>query len=95
MKLAVAAVSIAMVWALIGVERIAGDHELGPSWQVFIKRRASAHVLFSNPAQRGLETVGWNRLALHQRQSVIDYCEIRFGLSDMGLCYTRLMQRKL
>lgn len=86
---------IGVTWANAGVERIAGDHELGPSWQGFVKHTPSARLIFENPAQRGLELAPLETMAPAERAAFADYCAIRFGVADTTECQALLRKRAI
>lgn len=88
-----AATLIGTLWAFGGVERMVGDHEIGVSWEPFVKHRPSLQVRFMNPAQKGLEIVPYNSLSPVEQAEFIDFCSIRFGVADMERCHTLVSDR--
>lgn len=94
-RAAVAIAVIGVTWANTGVERIAGDHEVGTSWQGFVKHRPSAQLVFENPARRGLEQIAPESMLPAQRAEFLAYCDIRFGAADAAQCQSMLRQRVL
>ena len=92
-RMALAIAVIGVSWANTGVERIAGDHEVGTSWQGFVKHSPSPRMLFENPAQRGSEPVPLDALSPAERAAFLDYCDIRWGASDAMQCQTALRAR--
>lgn len=85
----------AMLWFFVGAERLVGDHEVGVSWGFFIKHRPVLRVLFSNPAQHGLDIVPFKELTSSEQQHFVEYCGIRFGLTDIGQCYSQIAARQI
>ena len=82
-----------MVWAFVGVERLVGDHEIGVSWEPFIKHKVTWRFHFENPAQKGLDIVPLASLAAAERQELVRFCTVRFGLSSIQQCHERLSAR--
>ena len=60
----------------------------------FEKRVFSTRFLFSNPADAGAELRPYEGLSGAQQLSVRQFCLIRYGDSNMGLCYEK-MQRTM
>lgn len=87
--------AVVAVWLFIGIERLVGDHEIGVSYQPFIKHRPDWRLLFSDPTQVDLETISFKKLTAAGQRSVIEYCEIRFGLINVEECYLRVAGRKI
>ena len=83
---AIAIAVVAVAWAFVGVERVPGDHEVGVSWEAFLKHRLSARLVFENPARRGLEVVPFEALSSAEQASLIAFCRIRFGTVDPDQC---------
>lgn len=94
-KMVLGAAGIGALWTFVGVERIVGDHELGVSWEVFIKHRPTLQLRFDNPAWKGLELVAINEFSTPQRAAFSSYCEIRFGEADLRLCHRRIADQKI
>lgn len=92
---AVLIVVLGVSWANVGVERIAGDHEVGDSWQSFVKHRPSPRLVFENPAARGLELTPVESMPPAERAAFLDYCDIRFGAADAAQCQALLRKRVL
>lgn len=88
-------VATGTLWAFIGVERIVGDHEIGVSWEPFIKHRPSLQVRFENPAQKGLDLTLVGELSASERAAFIEYCDLRFGEVDAVRCYARIADRRV
>ena len=91
-SVAVAVAVVVMLWAFVGVERTVGDHELGTSWEVFVKRRPAALMLFHNPSRQGLEVLPFNALSLSDQAAFIEFCAIRFGVTDPLQCRAMVME---
>lgn len=84
---------LAATWAVVGVERLVGDHEIGVSWEPFIKHTPTWRIRFENPAQKGLDLVPLASLAIQEQQQLAEFCEIRFGQANAQQCYERLSAR--
>jgi len=93
MMLAVAAVVV--LWLFVGIERIAGDHEIGVSSRLFIKHQPSLQFHFSNPAEIGLDIIPIEELSASEQVAFKHYCELRFGESEPAKCYARLTDRRV
>ena len=94
-KVVLCVVATGALWAFVGVERIVGDHEIGVSWEPFIKHRMSLQVRFENPAQKGLELTPIDELSASERAAFIEFCELRFGDVDATRCYARVADRRV
>ena len=95
LKGALGVVATGTLWAFVGVERIVGDHEVGVSWEPFIKHRPSLQVRFENPAQKGLELTPVGELSASERAAFIEFCDLRFGEADAASCYARVADRRV
>lgn len=84
---------LAVAWAFVGVERLVGDHDIGVSWEPFIKHTPTWHIRFENPAQKGLDIVPLASLTAAERQGLVRFCEVRFGQSNVQECHERLSAR--
>lgn len=84
-----------ILWAFGGVERMVGDHEVGVSWEPFVKHRPSLQVRFMNPAQKGLEIVPFDALSPAEQAEFIEFCNIRFGVADVGRCHALVSDRRI
>jgi hypothetical protein len=82
-----------ITWAFVGIERMVGDHEVGVSWEPFIKQRVDFRWQFKNPVQRGLDLLDMSNLSAAQKQELVDFCSIRFGEVDMDQCYKIIKNR--
>lgn len=87
------AVVVAAMWAFVGFERIVGDHEVGASWEPFIKHRPSLQMRFENPAQKGLEIVEFENLSPDDQAAFTNFCAFRFGTTDAARCSAALVGR--
>ncbi|MDR2155183.1 MAG: hypothetical protein LBE78_09195 [Burkholderiaceae bacterium] len=85
----------AVLYFTIGVERIVGDHEIGVSWEPFIKHRLSMQIRFTNPAQKGLELIPFEELSSSEQDAFMNFCDIRFGVNDTARCYDLISKRKI
>lgn len=94
-SIALGVVATATLWAFFGVERIVSDHEIGVSWEPFIKHRPSLQVLFENPAQKGLKLTPVVAMSASERAAFIEFCELRFGEVDAVRCYARVADRSV
>lgn len=94
-KAVLGVVATGTVWAFVGVERMVGDHEIGVSWEPFIKHRPSLQVRFENPAQKGLELTPIDELSASERAAFIEFCGLRFGEADAARCYARVADRRV
>ncbi|NQE50044.1 hypothetical protein RC52_16390 [Herbaspirillum rubrisubalbicans] len=92
-KIAFAIAATAALSPFIGIERVVGDHEMGVTWEPFIKHRPSLQFRFFNPVQIGLDFIPLNQLSPPERAAFKLYCEVRFGEADAGMCYTKLRER--
>lgn len=95
LKVGIGVVLIGGLWAFIGVERIVGDHEIGVSWEPFIKHRPSLQVRFDNPVQNGLELTPVGELSASERAAFVEFCNIRFGETDVARCYALITDRRV
>jgi hypothetical protein len=91
--LSLSMVTVALLWLFVGVERIVDDHEVGTSWQVFVKHRLSTRLIFENPAQQGVELIQYEALTRTDRASFIEYCDVRFGTRNAEQCRMALLGR--
>lgn len=94
-KVAICVVATGALGAFVGVERMVGDHEIGVSWEPFIKHRPSLQVRFENPAQKGLELTPIDELSASERAAFIEFCGLRFGEADAARCYARVADRRV
>jgi len=94
-KMVLGAAGIGALWTFVGVDRIVGDHELGISWEAFIKHRPSLQLRFDNPARKGLELATIDEFSTSQRAAFSSYCEIRFGEADLKRCYLHIADQKI
>lgn len=93
-KVVAAVVVAGMLWAFVGVERIVDDHEIGISWEPFVKHRPSLQVRFVSPAQKGLEIAPTtDDLSPSERAAFIEFCGIRFGVTDPAHCHAIISRR--
>lgn len=86
---------LAALWLFVGVERVVGDHEIGVTWEPFIKHHSDPRVFFENPAQHGLDIVPYEELSPAEQQRFVDYCNLRFGVSDPNQCHEALRARQV
>ena len=93
--LAFVATMVAGVWGFVGVERLVGDHEVGNTWAPFIKHAPNFQLRFANPAQKGLDFVPFGELSSLEKQELIQFCAVRFGLASAQPCYDRMKARTL
>lgn len=91
----IAVAAIGLLWIFVGFERVVGDHEMGVAWEPFIKHRLSLQVRFENPAQKGLELVTLEALSPTKQATFIEFCAIRFGMTDTAECQKRLVERRI
>lgn len=70
----------------MGFDRCVGDHEVGTSWQPFIKSKPSFKVRFHNPAQYILDFDPFDKLDSKRKQEFLEYCAIRYGMEDPYNC---------
>lgn len=94
-KSVIGVIATGTLWAFVGVERIVGDHEIGVSWEPFIKHRPSLQVLFENPSQNGLDLTPLGELSASERAAFIEYCDLRFGEVDAARCYASIADRRV
>jgi hypothetical protein len=74
-------------WMFVGFDRYVGDHEVGSSWDPFMKSTPDLQIFFVNPVQRGLEFEPPDQLDDNQKALMRHYCEVRYGATDMPTCY--------
>lgn len=79
----------------VGIERYVGDHEIGKSWEPFLKSRPTFTLLFTNPAQQGLDRDAFDTLDAARQQAFQDYCAVRFGIADPHRCEKAIEGRRL
>lgn len=72
------------IWLSFGVDRVASDESVG--YNGFIKHRLTFKVHYENPAWRGLEIFPHEKMTPEDQKQHIEYCEIRFGVSDIAEC---------
>lgn len=89
----IAILVVGLAWCFLGVERVVGDHEVGVAWEPFVKHRPSLRMRFQNPAQHGLDIVPFDGLQRDDQHALIEFCAIRFGLTDVAKCYAILDAR--
>jgi hypothetical protein len=94
-RVSIVAFAVVVLWSFVGAEHIIDDHEVGTSWQIFIKHRPSLHFTFKNPAQKGLEIVDYKALSSSDRSSFLEFCNIRFGIIEPSQCQTILKNRAI
>jgi hypothetical protein len=87
------ALVVGVLWAFVGIERIVGDHEIGVTWEAFLKHHPSYQVIFENPGSKGLELMHFEKLSPAEQASFVEFCRIRFGTSDRRACQTILISR--
>jgi hypothetical protein len=76
-------------WIFIGFDHYVGDHEVGTFWNPFIKSKPTLQVLFENPIVDRLEIAPLNTLSSETRLKFIEYCEIRWGISNTEDCHKK------
>lgn len=84
---------VVVLWVFVGVERIVGDHEMGVSWEPFLKHKPSLQMRFINPAQKGLEIVPLEALSPSEQGAFREFCAVRFGVADMSQCLAHISDR--
>jgi hypothetical protein len=84
---------VAITWTLLGVERVVGDHEIGVSWEPFLKHTITWRFRFENPAQKGLDIVPLASLTVPEQRELTRFCEVRFGQSNLQQCHELLSAR--
>jgi len=70
----------------VGFDQYVGDHEVGTSWDLFIKSKPTLRMLFKNPEQYALDFDPYETLGKDKQREFIEYCEIRWGASDPHVC---------
>jgi hypothetical protein len=93
MKTAIAVVIAVIAWTFLGVERIVGDHEIGVTWEPFVKHRPSLQIRFQDPGQKGLDIVPFNALSPADQAAFVEFCTIRFGSADVAQCRALITAR--
>lgn len=76
-----------LAWLFLGFDRYVGDHEVGVSWQPFLKASPTFQLTFSNPAQPVLDIVSFDNLDAESRIRFSRYCRVRYGTEDVERCY--------
>lgn len=94
-KCGIAAMTVGLLWAFVGVERVTGDHEMGVSWEPFMKHQPSLQVRFQNPAQIGLDVSSFDTLSPKEQTAFVEFCVIRFGEHDPAKCKAALAERSI
>ena len=90
-KSGMATATVCLLWTFVGFERTVGDHEMGVSWEPFLKHRPSMQLLFENPAQNGLELAPLEELPPAGQTAFIEFCDIRFAEADTAKCLERFV----
>ena len=70
----------------VGFDNYVGDHEVGTSWDPFIKSKPTLQMLFKNPEQYTLDFDPYETLTKDKQFQFIEYCEIRWGTRDPHTC---------
>lgn len=83
------------LWAFVGIEHVVGYHELGSSWEPFMKHRPSLQVRFKNPAQKGLDLAAFDSLSPTEQIAFVEFCTILFGMHDPAKCDMVLRERSI
>jgi len=91
----IALVLCCMAWPFVGLEQLVGDHEVGVVWTPFIKHRPSMQMLFTNPAQEGLDTLPFESLPSQRQAAFLAYCRVRFGLTSAQKCAVALADHRI
>jgi hypothetical protein len=91
----IAVVIAVIAWSFVGVERIVGDHEIGVTWEPFIKHRPSLQIRFQDPGQKGLDIVPFEALPPADRAAFIEFCAIRFGSANVTQCRALIAAREV
>lgn len=94
-KFGIACIAVGLLWAFVGVERVVGDHEMGVSWEPFVKHQPSLQIRFTNPAQKGLELASFDSLSPREQTAFVEFCVIRFGEPDPAKCSTAISNRRI
>lgn len=83
--LTVAVVSLTAL-PFVGFDRYVGDHEVGASWDPFIKSKPMLKMLFKNPEQYTLDFDPYESLDKDKQREFVEYCDIRWGTRDPHSC---------
>jgi hypothetical protein len=73
-------------WLFLGIEEIPREHRI--EYEFFLKQSPSFQVIYRNEAVCGecdAEPFVW--LTDWQKEQLVGYCEARFGLDDIRVCY--------
>jgi len=81
-------------WLWTGLDNYVGDHEVGSTWEPFLKSRPTFTLLFTNPAQQGLDRDAFETMDPTRQQAFRDYCAIRFGIADPHRCEKAIEDRR-
>ncbi|MBF9266783.1 hypothetical protein [Paracidovorax cattleyae] len=93
--LGIAALLLVGSWMWIGFDKYIGDHEVGSAWEPFLKSRPTFTLLFTNPAQQGLDRDAFDTMDSARQQAFRDYCAVRFGIADPYRCEKAIEERRL
>lgn len=78
---------VLVIWLFVGLDLYEGDHEVGSSWNPFIKHKPTTTTLYKNPAQIALEIEPFESLNESEKKNLIEYCRVRYGADDIKRCY--------
>lgn len=80
-------------WLYIGVDEHSGDHEVGNTYELFIKSEPGFQVVYSDPAEDHLEIRPYEALSPERQKALDFYCKVRFGTVDRGQCYQEIYRK--
>jgi len=84
---------ITVISLIIGIDRVANDHEIGVQYIDFFKHRLTFKVHYQNPAWKGLELIPHTNLKQEEQSQHLKYCEIRFGVSNIAECDKKFVKQ--
>jgi hypothetical protein len=80
--------------ATTGMEKWACDNE-DHQWgheMPFAKQSFITQVWFTNPAANGMDVRPYENLNERERKEARRFCDIRYGLDDMNLCFQEMVE---
>ena len=69
------------------------DHEWGHEMP-FAKQSFTTQIWFTNPAATGMDVTPYEKLNEQEKAETRRFCEIRYGLDDMKLCFNEMVKTR-
>jgi hypothetical protein len=86
LSLALGLFLVLLVWLFLGIEEIGREHTTDTEF--FLKQRPDFRIVFRNPAVCGeCDAEPFSTLDSATRAELRDFCQVRFGLEDVRICY--------